>query len=210
MTCQTAVVVETNASEHERDAVGERVRVHAEADPEVTHRSILTPSHAVLSTSGRCEADGISYVHAARRDNWALRAERQWLEPTLASIARQRPERVEVADPCVGIARRHDAPADVAFDEDLRRPDSDAGPDPVVLGMSCDSIDLEHHSEPATVDVFVDSGLLSKPLEGSTGHDRDVATPGTAVRSLVLGPEQRQRLPDVLADGCRPRADHSP
>src|SRR5205807_8070778 len=115
----------------------------------------MTKSIATLLCPDRIrheQAHGIADAHAARLDDSRVHAERQPLGATLRAVRRQGPERVEVGLARVGALGRDRAPADVSDRRYDRVADRHSAPDPLVLLVRLDAVDLEQHPEAAAVD----------------------------------------------------------
>src|SRR5581483_10860690 len=95
----------------------------------------------------------------------------------------------------VGIPGRDRAAADVALRLHDRLPHRDLAPDPLVLLVRTDAVDLEQHAEAPPVDGPGLAGLFAHALEGRARDERGpAAEQRAAVDRAALGPEQRQRL----------------
>ena len=105
--------------------------------------------------------------------------------------------------------RGDDAAADVAEGREHRLTDLHPRPQPRVLGVGVDTVDLEQHAEAAPIDRRTGARLLPQPAERSAGDERDGAAAQAAVGRALVGPQQRQRPSQEAGDRRLPRAADS-
>src|SRR5439155_16811372 len=144
---------------------------------------------AIAAILGRCvqkaeleRLGGIADSHPARLQDLAVDAERELVPGVEAAVLVQDPERVEIRDAGLRVLRRDRAASDRAAEAHQCLADAHAAPEPCILPVRVDSVDLEQHSEAAAVNGLVLSALTRELAERRLGDQRHV--PATAVDGL--------------------------
>src|ERR1035437_5737229 len=116
----------------------------------------------------RHQDDRVPDADSPRLDHLAIDPERQRLGrlELAAGIARE----VDLA--AVWIAGGDQAPPDVAVEGDPRRAHGDPAPDPVILGVGGDAVDLDQHPKPAHVDARLAGARLAAPRREAMQRSR--------------------------------------
>src|SRR5205823_56241 len=103
--------------------------------------------------------DGVANPHSARFQHLAVHAEVELAPRAQTAVPVDDAQGVEVGNPGVGVLRRDRAAADCAAEAHERFADAHVPPEPLVLAVGLDTVDLEKHAEAASVHGLVMSRM---------------------------------------------------